>query len=207
MGHDERLAAARALLQQRADGDERRSSSGAPAYPVPALLRELLPQGVRRGGVGLVRGSSSLLLAMLGEMSRHEAWIALVGLPALGLPAARQQGVDLARVVVVPRPAERSANVVASFVDGMDVVVCGPAVMLTDAERRRLTGRVRDRRAVLLSTGPWPGAAFDLEVPQHRWSGLEPGGGRLRDLHMVVSRRDQGPERRLEVAPWTRRAG
>jgi len=202
----ERLEVARALLRRSTEASSS-SRTSAPSRPVPAILRELLPHGVRRGSVVVVRGSSSLLLAMLGEMSRDEAWVALVGLPALGLQAARQQGVDLARAVVVPRPQDRSAGVVASLVDGIDVVVCGPEVVLTDAERRRLTGRVRDRQAVLLSTSPWQGAAVDLDVPQRRWSGLEAGSGRLRDLQMVVARRDHGPERRLEVEPWARRAG
>jgi len=130
-----------------------------------------------------------------------------VGMPGLGLDAARQQGVDLARVVVVPRPQERSATVVAALVDGMDVVVCGEGAALTAAQQRRIAGRARERRSVVLSVRPWAGAAVELAVPQQRWTGLEPGYGRLRDLRVVVERRDQGAGRRLEVEPWARRAG
>lgn len=198
----ERLQAARALLQRSTDASG--AQSPASNYPVPAVLRDLLPLGVRRGAVGVVQGSSALLLSMLGEMSRHEAWIALVGFPTLGLLAAQQQGVDLSRVVVVPKPEDQAANVIASLMDGIDVVVCGTAAVLSGSERRRLTNRARERKTVLLTTEPWPGADLDLGISERRWTGLEQGSGQLEELHLVISRRDHGYTHSLEVAQWAR---
>ena len=125
---------------------------------VPPPLAPILPEGLRRGGTTVVTGSTSLVLAMLAHACAGGAWAAVVGQPTIGLLAAAQAGVSLDRLAVVPRPGLEAPTVVAALLDGVDVVVVGPEAALTDADRRKLSARARDRGSVLLSTVDWPGA-------------------------------------------------
>ncbi|EYR62479.1 hypothetical protein N866_08275, partial [Actinotalea ferrariae CF5-4] len=161
-----------------ADGVERSApevvdpEASARLLPVPAGLGALLPEGaLRRGSTVVVAGSTSLVLGLLVEISRSGGWIALVGLPDAGVLAAHQLGLTLDRVALVPAPGPEAATAVAALLDGVDAVVVGPAVALTDADRRRLSARARERSAVLLPTAAWPGAHVVLTAAQSRWEG------------------------------------
>jgi len=81
---------------------------------------------------------------------------------------------------------------VAALLDGVDAVVVGPQVALSDADRRRLSARARERSAVLLATTPWPGAAVVLTAGASRWEGLGRGDGRLRSRRLSVRRGGRG---------------
>ncbi|HEY0189005.1 MAG TPA: hypothetical protein VGC67_16045 [Cellulomonas sp.] len=153
----------------------------------------LLPDGLRRGSTTVLLGSTSLVLAMVAAAcTAREAWAAVVGQPSLGLLAAAQAGVALDRLAVVPSPGAEGPTVVAALLDGIDVVVVGPGCALTDADRRRLTARARDRGSVLLSTAPWAGAGCVLTVEGGRWSGVGEGGGRLRAHELRLTRTGRG---------------
>lgn len=167
-------------------------TSERPALPVPAALGPLLPDGLRRGGTFTVLGSTSLLLTMLAAACSGGAWAALVGHPTVGLLAAAQAGVVLDRLAVVPAPGLETPTVVAALLDGVDVVLVGPAAALTDADRRRLTARARERGAVLLTSVPWPGAGVVLTAEQGRWDGVGAGDGRLRTHELRVARSGRG---------------
>ncbi len=149
--------------------------------PVLPSLAELLPGGgLRRGSTVTVTGSTSLLLALLAGPSRDGSWCAAVGLPGLGLLAAAETGVVLARLVLVPKPGAQWLAVTAALLDGLDVVVVHPPARLQPTTARRLSARARERGAVLLSTGGWDGAEVALTVLGGRWAGLGSGHGRLR---------------------------
>lgn len=164
-----------------------------PPLAVPPALTPLLPDGLRRGSTTAVLGSTSLVLAMIAAAcTAREAWAAVVGQPSLGLLAAAQSGVALDRLAVVPRPGVDTPTVVAALLDGIDVVVVGPGAHLTDADRRRLMARARDRGSVLLSTAPWPGAGTVLTVEGGRWTGVGDGDGRLRAHELHVTRTGRG---------------
>jgi len=163
-----------------------------PPLPVPAALAPLLPDGLRRGATTVVRGSTSVLLTLLAEAGVAGAWATVVGQPHLGLLAAEQAGVPLDRLALVPRPGLQAPTVLAALIDGMDVVVAGPGAVLTEADRRRLSARARDRGAVLLSTQEWPGAGVVLTAEPGRWSGVGAGEGRLRAQRVRVVRTGRG---------------
>ena len=163
-----------------------------PPMAVPPALVPLLPEGLRRGATTVVSGSTSLVLALLAHACAGGAWAAVVGQPTVGLLAAAQAGVSLDRLAVVPRPGLESPTVVAALLDGVDVVVVGPQVSLTDADRRRLSARARDRGSVLLSTADWPGAGVVLTVEHGRWTGVDSGEGRLRTHEIRVARTGRG---------------
>ncbi|OIQ66214.1 hypothetical protein GALL_522190 [mine drainage metagenome] len=140
----------------------------------------------------MVAGSTSLLLALVSEASRAGSWVAMVGLDGVGLLAAEEVGVVLTRLALVPDPGAQAAVVVAALIDGMDVVVLGPRVGLTGADRRRLMARARERGSVLVSTAPWAGASLVLTVERQQWSGLGAGDGRLRAQQVTVRRNGRG---------------
>ncbi len=164
-----------------------------PPLAVPPALTPLLPDGLRRGSTTAVLGSTSLVLAMIAAAcTAREAWAAVVGQPSLGLLAAAQTGVALGRLAVVPPPGVDAPTVIAALLDGIDVVVVGPGAHLSDADRRRLMARARDRGSVLLSTAPWSGAGTVLTVEGGRWTGVGDGDGRLRAHELHLTRTGRG---------------
>jgi hypothetical protein len=167
---------------------------GSAVLPVAGPLAALLPDGgLRRGSAVAVSGSTSLLLALLAEASRAGSWCAVVGLPDLGVQAAAEAGLDLARTALVPRPGPRPAAVVAALVDGVDVVVLDtalPGVRWPAGDRQRLGARIRQKGAVLVpvgAPGTWPGAEVELRAEGSAWAGLGGDGtGRLRSRRARV---------------------
>ncbi|WP_159809561.1 hypothetical protein [Cellulomonas citrea] len=184
-----------------------------PPMAVPPGLAPLLPEGLRRGAVTAVLGSSALLLAMVAHACADGAWAVAVGHPGLGVLAAARSGVPLDRFALVPRPGAQAATVLAALVDGFGLVVVGPEVALPAADVRRLVARVRERGAAVLTTSVWSGGQAVLEVTGARWvglqegSGLQAGAGRLRSARLHVVRRDRvrapALDLRLPVPPPT----
>jgi hypothetical protein len=149
-----------------------------------------------------VHGSTALLLALVAEASRAGSWCALVGLPGVGLAAAGEAGLDLGRTALVPRPGPRPASVVATLVDGLDVVVLGGASAWRAGDRQRLAARVRQKGAVLIPVGAWPGADAELHATGGTWSGLlGDGAGRLRSrrVHLRCAARGRARDRAEDV--------
>ena len=178
-------------------------AAGARVLPVPAGLAGVLPSGaLDRGSTVVVHGSTSLTLGLLAEASRTGSWVALVGLPGVGVLAAAQLGLDLDRVVLVPAPGPDGPTVLAALLDGVDVVVVGD-VALGDGDRRRLSARARERGAMLLSTGAWPGAHLVLTAEVTQWEGLGHGHGRLRSRRMTVRCAGRGSAARGWLAEVT----
>jgi hypothetical protein len=162
--------------------------------PVRGELADLLPWGgLRRGSTVSVRGSTSLLLALLTTATAEGSWAAVVGLPNLGVLAAAELGVAVHRLALVPRPGSDPAVVertVAALLDGIDLV--SVAVPVTPHTARRLSARARQRKAVLLPFGAWPGADVDLSIGEGRWSGLGVGHGLLAEREVEVHASGRG---------------
>ena len=149
--------------------------------PVLSALRELLPRGgLARGSVVAVAEFGLLCLALLAGASAAAAWCGLAGLPEAGVLAAVGLGLDAERTLLVPDPGPAWPQVVASLLDGCEIVLLRPPEHATAQMRRRLEATLRRGRGVLLVTGPWPGAQVRLRVVTRRWTGLGDGHGRLR---------------------------
>lgn len=195
-----RLELARGVLRGLEDRAAGIRPVGGPAadgrvLPVAGPLARLLPAGgLRRGSsVAVVGGpgATSLLLALVAEASAEGAWVGVVGRPELGLVAAAEAGVRLDRLALVPRPGRDLLAVTVALLDGMDVVaVAGGGVRAAD--RQRLAARARQRGAVLLALGPWPGADVELSCADAQWQGLEGGSGRLCARRVRVELRGKG---------------
>ncbi|MEU2201742.1 hypothetical protein [Isoptericola sp. NPDC019482] len=179
----------------------RGTEPGGRLLPVHPGLAGLLPDGgLTAGTVLAVRGSTTLLLALLAEASRSGAWVALVGAPSVGMLAAADAGIALGRTVLVPAPGPDAPAALAALLDGMDVVVVGPGATLLDGDRRRLAARARERGAVLVAQAVWPGAHVTLDARGGTWSGVDHGAGWLRRRTLRVRRTGRGAAARpLEV--------
>ena len=197
----QRLERARTALDavQARVGTDRRWD--APTLPLTPLLAPVLPGGLRRGQVIAVEGSTSLMLELVSAASRQGSWTAVVGMPTLGVVAAVRRGIDLDRMALIPHPGAQAAAVVGTCVEGMDAVLVGAGLALSDADRRRIAARAKERGSVIVAAGSWLGAHATLRVTDSHWVGLGSGEGRLREhrVAVAVEGRSRGPMRPVEV--------
>ncbi|MEV0273029.1 hypothetical protein AB0H43_29990 [Hamadaea sp. NPDC050747] len=148
-------------------------------------------------------GGTSVMLALLAEASQAGSWCAIVGLPDLGVAAAAELGIVLERLALVPHPGAKWQEVVATLLDGFDLVVVAVREPVTPQIAARLSARARLRGSVLLPMGPWDSADLVLEPVGAQWQGLGPGHGRLRCRHLTIAARGRGTAARpREVDVW-----
>jgi hypothetical protein len=171
------------------------TTAPASALPVRGELAELLPWGgLRRGSTVSVRGSTSLLLALVAEATTEGCWAAFVGLPRCGALAAAELGVAVHRLALVPHPGRDQGEVektIAALLDGFDLVAV--ATPVTPATSRKLSARARHRKAVLLPFAvAWPGADVELTATPGPWTGLEAGHGVLSARTVTVQATGRG---------------
>lgn len=164
----------------------------APPLPVAPGLTPLLPGGLRRGSTVSISGSVSLLLALLGAASAGGAWCALVGFPRISAEAAREYGIDLTRLALIPVPGAGWPIAVGALLDSLDIVAArlpgGRGLPPDDV--RRLAARARSKDAVLVpyvtEATAWPGADVRLQARDGMWTGIGQGTGRLRARQVEV---------------------
>ncbi len=185
---------------------ELRARLGAPVarapLPVAAPLSSLFVEG------GLVRGRTvacsgdaalSAALALSAAATRAGSWLAVVGVPNLGVAAAIEAGVAVERIVLAqpPRASREWITTVAALVEGFDLLVVAPPPSLSEHDARRLQSRILARQSVLVVVGlpavSGPGAAGGLSSDAHSvfscdldvhadtvsWSGIERGGSHI----------------------------
>lgn len=185
----------RARVQQMQDGRATR-------VPVarPSGLRDLVQ--LRTGG-SYRFDDLSLVLPVLAAVSQEGSWIGLVGAGDVGVEAAAEAGIDLARTVVVPDPGRSWLEVLAALIDVLPVVFFRPTAAVSERTASRVEARLRKRSGVLLVQGAWPGAQAHLWLADVRWSGLADGHGRLQERRArVACRRGTAPERYADVV-WS----
>lgn len=196
-----RLARAQRTLRRAEAQAGVRQDSWAPreeSLPIAAQLQGLglhLPPG---GAIG-VGGSTALLLTLLGAAGAGGRWIAVVGMPNLGIRAAADYGVDLSRLVLIPDPGAQAPQVLAAVIDGFDIVVAGEHLRLGAGQRRSLLGRARTQRTLVVAP-LWPEVPVQLRAEASTWEGVERGGGYLREQRLRVRRTGRGGAREVQVS-------
>jgi hypothetical protein len=152
-----------------------------------------------------VRGSVSLLYALLANPMRHGAYAAIVGRTDLGLLAASEHpGIDLARLAVLPRPGADWPAVVAALLDGIDLVAVDVPGDIPTGVARSLAARARRQGSVLLPLTPaWPGCDIVLTAQSQNWHGLSQGRGLLNRHEMLVEASGRGAAARHREAVLT----
>ncbi|MGO1769612.1 MAG: hypothetical protein ACTHZX_06630 [Microbacterium sp.] len=173
----ERIAA---MQQRRAEPE---------TLPVAGPLGELFPDGGLRTGASYAidTPSASLLLALLAPPSAEGAWCAVVGLPDLSVEAAEGHGVDLSRLVLIPRPEEKWLQAASAACEVFPLVALRPPRRVQPGEAARLEARLRDRGSVLLVLGAWPGAEGTLTTGSEEWLGIGQGHGLISGREVTVS--------------------
>ncbi len=168
--------------------------TGAGLLPVLPALRELLPGGLQRGSVVTSGGWGLLSLSLAAGAVADGAWCAIVGVPAVGVRAAAQAGLEPDRLLLVAEPGPGWAQAVASLLDGFDIVLLRPPEQPPAQLRRKLEAAARRYGSVLLVAGDWPGAQSRLLVADTKWTGIGLGHGRLRarKAQVIASGRGAG---------------
>lgn len=148
---------------------------------------------LQSGGVYAATAPTLAMLLMAGP-SAAGAWCAVVGAPTFGAQAAAELGVDLSRVVAVPRPQVDPVAVVAALVDVVDVIVVAPGALgsgLVGGAAARLAARLRERHCLVIT---WGGAAHQWGRPDAHldwsdvtWHGLGRGHGHLQARQATVA--------------------
>jgi hypothetical protein len=173
--------------------------TGAGLLPVLPAFRELLPGGGLQRGSVVTSGEWGLLsLALAAGAVADGAWCAIAGVPAVGVRATAQAGLDPDRVLLVADPGPGWAQVVASLLDGFDIVLLRPPEQPSAQLRRKLEAAARRYGSVLVIAGDWPGAQSRLLVTDAEWTGIGMGHGRLRarKAQVIASGRGAGERAR-----------
>ena len=184
------------------------------AIEVDPALSPLLPDGgVRRGHVVSCGGvaARSLALALAARPVEAGAWLAVVGLPDLGVEAAVEHGVAPERVVSIAAgsPAEWAERLAAAA-DGFEILLTAPP---PGAERqmRKLRQRLTARGNVLLVVrSGWAGGRpaapissdVDLTTTGATWVGIGQGHGRLMARRVTISSAGRRVPRPVIVQCW-----
>jgi hypothetical protein len=173
------------------------SSAATRLLPVPRPLVSLFPDGaLRRGSTTLVvgapgRGATTLALALLATASSSGCWCAAAGLSDPGVVAMAELGIDLRRVVFVPRPKAGWAEAAGELLNGVDVVLVRPPGRARLTAARHLTARARERQSALVILADraesWAVATdVTLTVMAAEWHGAGHGEGHLRGRRAEV---------------------
>ena len=176
------------------------------ALPLHPDLHATLGSSLQRGITVAIGGpgtpataatAAALSLAVAAGPSAGGSWVAAVGMPDLGRVAAAEAGIALERFALIPRPGKQWGDVVASLIDGFDMVLARPPIHLKAGVARRLVARARERQSVLVGVGGWPeGASMRIDARVSEWVGLG-SGGEGGAGHLSSVRRDLRPSGRI----------
>lgn len=153
------------------------STRPLPTHPMLSPVLRL------RTGVSYATDSVLLALLLAAGPSEAGAWTAVVGVPELGVEAARSLGVALERTLLVPDPGSEWLTVTGVLAEVMGVVLVRPPAAVPPSQVERLTARLRQRETVLVVLDErgdrWSRAEARLSLREPVWSGLGSGHGRL----------------------------
>jgi hypothetical protein len=128
-------------------------------------------------------------MALVAAATTAGSWCVAVGFEDAGIVAMSELGVDLDHLAIVPRPGHNWAGVVATALDGVDMVLLRLPFPARPAMARNLAARARERRAVLVVLAGercWEGPDLLLRVEDGSWAGLGEGHGHLRTRRATV---------------------
>ncbi len=183
----------------------------APLPIAPSFAPLFADGGLVRGRTVACTGDAALstALALSASATRLGSWLAVIGVPQLGVGAAIEAGVAIERIVLAqpPHASREWVATVAALVEGFDVLIVAPPASLSAHDARRLQTRVTARQSVLIVVHLPPplaphtrlaphalqvfGADLDVRADTVAWSGIEQGGSHItqRMVHVRVSGR------------------
>jgi hypothetical protein len=187
--------------------------ASARTVAVLPALSHLLPGGVlRRGTSTLVTGApgsgaTSLAVSLLAEASRLGHWCAAVGVDDPGVLAMAELGLDLRRVVFLPRLQGDWAVATAELLEGVELILLALPRRVPHAAARQLVARARERRAVLVlltaTREAWPvPTELVVSIEGSSWQGAGLGDGRLSARRVEVLVEGRAAVRPTRHALW-----
>lgn len=160
---------------------------------LPALSPLFAEAGLVRGQTVACVGTAavSCALALAAGPTQAGSWVGVVGVPQVGVAAARHLGVVLERTVFVALPEAGSSSerpdligALSALVDGVDLVIMARRLVasFSPSVLRRLQARAQSRGAVLLVIGDPGAVSVDLRLSARAqsWQGIGSGHGHLR---------------------------
>ena len=192
-------------LQGRIRQMERTRVDSPAITTVPGLADVLPGGGLKQGAAYSVIDSLSLVTALLSGPSSAGVWCGVIGIPDFGVEAAAANGVDLGRLVLVPRPGKNWLHITAALADAVGVVVTRPLERVSPGDSARLASRLRQCGATLIALGEWPRAEARLSVAGSVWSGVGRGHGypTTREVLVAVADRTGRPRTVRLMLPET----
>jgi hypothetical protein len=139
-----------------------------------------------------------LLLALAAEAAHGTTGWAAVGLPHLGVLAAKAAGLDLASGMRIDAPGRQWAQVLTAVLEAVPVVLVGSVGAVPDRVARRLAAVLRRSGSILLAADDWHGAELRLQVVAASWEGVGEGHGLLRGRRVTVA----ATGRAAAAKPW-----
>ena len=183
--------------------------------PIEPALSSLFPDaGLRRGHVVSCRGPAarSLALALVALPAAGGAWVAMVGLPDLGVEAAVEHGLPPERLVSVDaRSTSEWADRLVAAADGIDLLLTTPPA---DADRvvRKLRQRIQAKGSVVVfvpaghgpahPVAPMSGVDVDLITTGASWIGIGEGHGRLTARRVTIRAGGRRLPRPVTIECW-----
>lgn len=139
----ERLLRARQALQRSEECQGVRSYS-----------QQHLQDGISAGTYEV--GSESAFITSAWKMLwQDHYWVAVAGVSDLGWEAISQLGIDLRRAVILECDATHYPTVLATVLEGFEVVIVGD-ITLSAAQQRVLAARARQLERYILTSHRWP---------------------------------------------------
>lgn len=171
----------------------RASLAAERTLPAGSLFAGVLTEVARGATVACTGGAAvGAALALAAGASQAGSWVAVAGQASLGLGAAHEAGVELARLVAVPGVGfdeRRWGDVLGAMIDGFDVIVVGQALAgLRAGMGRRVQARLRARGAIAITIGAHPSLSAEIRVDTGaaHWDGIGAGYGVARARHLEV---------------------
>lgn len=153
-------------------------------------LTTLLPHGLTPGSITTTQGSTHTALTLITQHTTNAGWVAIIGAPNINYTTLQDLGANLNHIIVVPHPNENTPQIIAALIEGVDLILLGPAVTLTHAEQRTLTARNRERGTHIISQKPWANARTHITTTHGTWHGTNKGLGRLTNTTYTLTKTD-----------------
>ena len=157
--------------------------------PVPPWMGAFLQEdGLRRGSVTQVSNCPAALVHMLAAVTAQGGCAAVVDHPNLAVAAVAAAGGDIDRLVLVPDATPHTAAVLATLVEGMDMVLYRPQLgqaQITPTFARPVDARLKKSECAFVTCGgQWPTARVHIDMHVSGIIGLGQGSGRVRSIEL-----------------------
>ena len=166
-----------------------------PAVRAPRWLAPHLPgKGFPAAAATQVDYCPSMIVDVVAALTASGGCAAVVNFPELALAAVAAAGGDMERIVLIPDASPHTSAVLATLVEGMDMVVFHgrretPASGALPASfTRSVDARLhKSRCALLISGATWPSARLHVTATVAAVTGLGRGAGRIKGVELDVT--------------------